>query len=266
MKDGLQGARLGERADSLTAAGFDEVHAATGKSALLRAFAARAYGDDYPAEVAPTGMTTWWILGRCVAGLRIGPGDQLVDLACGSGGPGLWLARASGADLVGVDWSPVAVDSARRRAPAFLPDGRARFVVGDLADSGLASGQADAVLCLDAVAFAADRVAALCEVRRLLRPGGRYVFSATEVASSPDRSWVVDWQPLLSAAGLKMESKEEVPHYAERLQRMYDLWLENLPALEAELGLEMTKKLEQEARAVGPTLQKRRQFVVVARP
>ena len=97
--EGLQGASLGERANRLTAAAFDEVHAATAKSTLLRELAVLAYGDEYPAEVAPTGMTTWWILGRRVAGLRVGPRERLVDLACGSGGPGLWLARAAGADL-----------------------------------------------------------------------------------------------------------------------------------------------------------------------
>jgi SAM-dependent methyltransferase len=263
--EGLQGASLGERANRLTAAGFDQVHVAAAKSTLLREFAALAYGDEYPAEVAPTGMTTWWILGRCIAGLRVGPGERLVDLGCGSGGPGLWLARASGADLVGVDWSHVAVEAARRRAADFLPDGRARFVVGELADSGLPTDEADAVLCLDAVFFAPDRVAALREVRRLLRPDGRYVFSATEVDSPPDRSWVTDWQPLLAAADLEIESKDEVPHYAERLQRMYDLWLENLEALEAEVGFETAAKLEQEARAVAPTLQQRRQFLIVAR-
>ena len=113
--EGLQGASLGERANRLTAAAFDEVHVATAKSTLLRELAVLAYGDEYPAEVAPTGMTTWWILGRCIAGLRVGPGQRLVDLACGSGGPGLWLARASGADLVGGAWSPVAVQRSGRR-------------------------------------------------------------------------------------------------------------------------------------------------------
>jgi ubiquinone/menaquinone biosynthesis C-methylase UbiE len=264
--EGLQGATLGERASRLTAAGFDEVHEATARSTLLPKFAALAYGEEYPAEVRATGMTTWWILGRCISGLRVGPGDTLVDLACGQGGPGLWLARATGADLIGIDWSSVAVEDARRRAPDFVAAGRTRFAVGHLAESGLPSGEADAVLCLDALVFAPDRVAALREVRRLLRAGGRFVFSATEMPSPEDQSWVTDWQPLLAAAYLEVESKEEVPQYAERLQRMYDLWLENLQALQAELGAPMAARLEQEARTVGPTLQRRRQFLIVARP
>ena len=77
---------------------------------------------------------------------------------------------------------------------------------------------------------------------------------------------MTDWQPLLAAADLQIERKDEVPHYAERLQRMYDLWLENLGPLEAEVGVETAAKLEQEARAVGPTLPQRRQFLIVAQP
>ena len=35
--------------------------------------------------------------------LDMSPGSLLVDLACGRGGPGLWLARQIGAALVGVE-------------------------------------------------------------------------------------------------------------------------------------------------------------------
>src|SRR6266700_4167208 len=136
----LPGARRGETPRPISAATFDQAHGVTARSALIWRLAAQAYGEDYPAEVQPWGMTTWWVLGRCVAGLLVGPGHLLVDLACGRGGPGLWLARATGADLVGVDWSPVAVEAASARVAAFVPPQRARFVVGDLGASGLPDG------------------------------------------------------------------------------------------------------------------------------
>ncbi|HKB93829.1 MAG TPA: class I SAM-dependent methyltransferase [Gaiellaceae bacterium] len=266
VEEGLQGAYLGERASSLSAAGFDHVHAAAARNKVLSKLAALAYEDDYPAEVEPMGTTTWWTLGRCVSALRVGPGATLVDLACGRGGPGLWLARATGADLVGIDWSQVAIIDARQRTGDFLPTGRARFEVGDLEDSGLPGGEADAVLCLDAVLFASDRVAALREVRRLLRDDGRYVFTATEAASADDASSVTAWRPLLAAAGLALESKEEVPRYTERLRRMYRLWLDNLEMIKGEIGADMAATLEQEAHIAVPRLRDRRQFLFVARP
>ena len=92
----------------INAEAFDLDHGTTARSQLMWQLAAQAYGEDYPAEVQPWGGTTWWLLGRYVSELRVGPGQQLVDLACGRGGPGLWVARATGADLIGIDWSPVA--------------------------------------------------------------------------------------------------------------------------------------------------------------
>lgn len=259
------GALRGPAPMPISSAIFDEEHGALGRSELIWRLAAEAYGEDYPADVQPWGLTTWWVLGRCVSALRVGPGQVLVDLACGRGGPGLWLARATGAELIGVDWSPVAVEAAINRTPVFVPSDQARFLVGDLTASGLADRCADAVVCLDAVFFAEDRIAALREVRRLLRPGGRYAFTAPETDPPTRAAHVPDWTPLLEAAGLEPESKEEVPRFAEQLGRMYTLWLEHLDELRAEIGDAAAERLEAEARTVGPTLQSRRHLSIVAR-
>src|SRR6476620_8477298 len=102
----IPGARPGPMVDREE---FDRELLMTGRSELLWRLTAQACGDEYPVEVQPWSDTTWWLLGRCVSGLRIGPGAVLGDLACGRGGPGLWLARATGASLIGVDWSEVAI-------------------------------------------------------------------------------------------------------------------------------------------------------------
>ncbi len=261
----LQGAHRGPLPRPVSPSTFDRAHGFTARSELIWRLAAQAYGADYPEEVQALGMTTWWTLGRCVSALRVGPGRLLVDLACGRGGPGLWLSRATGADLIGVDWSPVAVEAATNRAAAFVPPGRARFLVGDLAASGLPDGEADALVCLDAVFFAEDRIAALREVHRLLRPEGRYLFTATEVPTPTQAFHVHDWTPLLEAAGLQLEHKEEIPRFAEQLGRMYHLWLEHLEEIRAEIGAEAADRLEGEARTLGPSLASRRAMLIVAR-
>ena len=50
---------------------------------------------------------------------QVGPGQAMLDLACGRGGVGLWLARATGAQLTGVDFSPVGITAATARAPGW---------------------------------------------------------------------------------------------------------------------------------------------------
>jgi hypothetical protein len=71
---------------------FDRAHGQYAKSELFWQVSKRTYGADCPTEVQAWGMTTWWTLGRFVSGLRLGPGQLLLDLACGRGGIGLWLA------------------------------------------------------------------------------------------------------------------------------------------------------------------------------
>ena len=52
--------------------------------------------------------------------LQVRPGEMLADLACGAGGPGLWMARETGALLTGVDPSPAGLAAARDRAAGAL--------------------------------------------------------------------------------------------------------------------------------------------------
>jgi ubiquinone/menaquinone biosynthesis C-methylase UbiE len=243
---------------------FDRAHGTTAKNELLWQLAGEAYGPDYPAELQAWGMTTWWTLGRFVSGLRVGPGADLVDLACGRGGVGLWLARATGCRLTGVDWSPAAVAEAAARAAQFVPEDRATFTVGELTNTGLPDGVADAIVCADALFFALDRIAALAEVARVLRPGGRLVFTADESGDATRPSAVPDWAPLIRAGGLTVVSREEIPGWAEQLQRMYDNWVANEDRLRASLDEASVADLLGEAAAVGPTLARRTGVVYTA--
>lgn len=259
----MRGAHVPPR-DDITPEAFDRAHGTTAKNELLWRLSREAYGDDYPDEIQPWGMTTWWTLGQFVAGLRVGRGQRLVDLACGRAGVGLWLARATGAQLTGVDWSPAAVSAATARAPQFIPAERASFVVGDLAATGLEPASADGVVCADAVFFATDRVAAFAEMARILRRGGRFVFTADE-SDDPDRqSAVPDWGPIIRTGGLNVVARVEIPHWREDLQRMYDTWLANVDELRAGLDEESMNDLIGEATAVGPTLSRRTGVLYIA--
>src|SRR6476619_6180232 len=120
---GLPGATW-NRPDDFDAGAFDVAFVSQSKNRLQQELAAEAYGPDYPVEVEPYEMTTWWTLGQLIAHARMNPGSHLGDLACGRGGAGLWLARATGANLVGVDWSEAAIADAVRRTTSFLPEGR----------------------------------------------------------------------------------------------------------------------------------------------
>jgi SAM-dependent methyltransferase len=149
-----------------TAAGFDtEFATVAGSPGVRRVW--RQASPDLPSQIEPYSFVSVALLRHVADALALLPGTTLVDLGCGRGGPGFWLARVQGAQLIGVDFSAVAVQQATDRAGLFGLADRARFVVGDLAATGLADGAADAVVSIGR--------AALCRrprPRRAARHGG----------------------------------------------------------------------------------------------
>jgi ubiquinone/menaquinone biosynthesis C-methylase UbiE len=202
---------------------------------------------DLPAEVEPYSFVSAALLRHVARALALAPGETLVDLGCGRGGPGLWLTRLAGACLLGVDFSAVAVRQAGRRARLFGLDAAARFVVGDLAATGLADAVADAVVSVDALHFAADVPAAGREVLRVLRPGRRLVLTGWQPRTAEDPRLPgrlrVDWAAALGSAGLADVAVEARPEWHELFTRVYEVALE----LDA-TGDEALAALQHEAR------------------
>src|SRR5947209_18444841 len=98
-----------------------------------------------------------------VARAELGPGDRVVDLACGTGNAAL-LAAALGARVIGVDAAPRLLHVARERAHA---GGLAvEFRQGDLLDLPVGDGAADVVLSVFGVVFAPDPASAVHEIAR----------------------------------------------------------------------------------------------------
>ena len=103
-----------------------------------------------------------------------GPGERVLELACGPGGVGI-----AAAGLVGpageVVLSDVAAEmtaiAAARAAAAGL--GNVRTLTLDLDDLGQPDQAYDVVLCREGLMFALDPAHAVAEIRRILRPGGR---------------------------------------------------------------------------------------------
>lgn len=131
-----------------------------------------------PPHLLSTSLLSWDGIAEVTNALRLSAGNTLLDLACGRGGYGLEIAARTGARLVGVDFSSEAIRQAAEHAHRL---GRsADFRVGDLAATGLDTGSVDAVLCVDAIQFAAQPAAAYRELRRVLASKGRAVLTCWE--------------------------------------------------------------------------------------
>ena len=106
-------------------------------------------------------------------------GLTTAELGCGAGQVSRWL-RSQGATTVGVDVSHRMLVNAVRLDQGEPPGLRGRWVQGDAARLPLAAATFDlAVSSYGALPFLPDLDVVFAEVARILRPGGRWVFSLT---------------------------------------------------------------------------------------
>jgi len=226
------------------AAGYDLVFEALPRSpTLARLWRDHAMGADFPDGFEHISFVTLGEIGAMRDALALPHDGTLVDLACGMGGPGLWVARESGARLVGIDISASGLAGARGRAARVAMGDRARFVQATFARTGLDAGSADGVMTIDALQYAPDKRAALLEVARILRPGGRFAFACFEldakrVVGLPvlGTDPVDDYCRLLSECGFGVIDYDETPGWRERLTSAYQAIIDAKEALTAEMG------------------------------
>jgi SAM-dependent methyltransferase len=172
------------------------------------------------------------------------PGVSVLDVGCGTGGPGRFLTRELGCDYLGVDFSPSAVALAREYA-AGLP---CRYAVAYAPP--LPAGPVDVVILLEAMLAIEDKDALIRAVASALAPGGRFAFTleegapltAAERASMPDPDtvWLSPIEEVaasLERAGLAVTSLED--HSAEHramAQALTDAYAADATRISAQIG------------------------------
>jgi len=132
---------------------------------------------DRTNAVLSLGMDAGW-RGRVVDAVAPVPGERVLDLAAGTGTSSLPFARAR-ARVVACDFSPGMLAVGRRTHPD-LP-----FVAGDALALPFADGAFDAVTMSFGLRNTADPGAALREMARVTRPGGRLVVCEFSTPANP---------------------------------------------------------------------------------
>lgn len=132
------------------------------------------YGEDL-------GQASWLTLDELRGWLplmRLDAAQEGLEACCGSGGVTCRLARETGARWAGVDINVHGIEAASRLAARDGLSSRVSFHVLDASRPlPFPDESFDAVLCNDSINHLPDRLAVLRDWRRLLRPGGRLLFT-----------------------------------------------------------------------------------------
>lgn len=139
----------------------------------------------------PSLYEKWWvpaIMGECAEDLVdaafLQPGERVLDVACGTGVVARAAARRLGSTIsvTGIDINETMIGTAQVFSEAGVVE-NIQWIAGDAANLPFETSTFDVVLCQQGLQFMPERIAALSEVARVLRPGGRLIASVWKSGS-----------------------------------------------------------------------------------
>ena len=159
-----------------------------------------------------------------IARLQPQPGQHLIDIGCGVGGPARYLAATTGARVSGIDLTPEFIAVADELATMTGLSDKADFQVGDALNLPFDASAFDAGYTQNVSMSVPDKARFFAEAARVLKPGARFV--AGEVAQGPggDVIYPVPWA--MTAEISHLTTPEETAAILEdagfRVEAMHD--------------------------------------------
>ncbi len=189
---------------------------------VLETIRKETFGEDI-------GQNSWSTIDeydRFLSWLDLRPEHHILEVASGSGGPGLYVNKRAGCRVTGIDANEAGVATAIQSAADSNQADRVTFIVANANSPLPFDGDSfDAILCIDSMNHLPDRLKVLQEWRRILRPGRRAIFTDPVVISGPVtndelalRSSIGLFlfvpigvnEKLIEAAGLRLVKQEDV--------------------------------------------------------
>ena len=146
--------------------------------------------DTFGTDIGQNSWLTVDEYERMLPWLNLTADSHVLEVASGSGGPAHYLARTTGCRVTGIDANESGVTTASQMVSQMTKNsaeaGRVSFKVAD-ANSELpfAPDSFDALLCIDSMNHFSKRLGVFREWHRVLRPGGRALFTDPVVITGP---------------------------------------------------------------------------------
>ena len=204
-------------------------------------------------------------LAECLAP---GPGDLVLDVGCGIGGPARLLAEQRACRVLGIDLTEAYCETARALSGLVGLAARNSFVCADATALPLRTASIDQAWSQHAAMNIADKPTLYAEIARVLKPGGRFVLHDVVAgpggppyypepwAADPAQSFLIPPEAVIAAvtqSGLRLlEALDEREATLE--------WFRGAPRRRAVLGEELAGMVAN----LGRSLEERRLGVLIA--
>jgi len=205
------------------------------RAAIAAEIRQEVYGEDI-------GQNSWLTADeyrKCFTWLDLHPASRVLEIASGSGGPALFMARTTGCWVTAVDNNESGIATANRMAQEQGLDRRVQFQHGDASlPLPFDDESFDAVVCIDAINHLPGRLQVLKDWHRVLKSGGHILFTDPitvtglltheEIAIRSSAGFYLYAPPdedarLIREAGFELIAREDVTENVARLSgRWYD--------------------------------------------
>lgn len=148
---------------------------------VLSAVRREAFGEDI-------GQNSWITTDEYdtfYSWLDLSPGDHVLEVASGSGGPALYLAKKFNCQITGIDINEEGIKTANQQAlDTGIMNAAFRLAHADR-ELPFEDGLFDAVMCMDSMNHFRNRLGYLQEWHRVLKAGKRALFTDPVVMTGP---------------------------------------------------------------------------------
>jgi demethylmenaquinone methyltransferase/2-methoxy-6-polyprenyl-1,4-benzoquinol methylase len=183
---------------------------------------------DLLAEVLSFGQNGRW-RAELVARIAASEPKRILDVATGTAGVAIALAKRTDASVIGIDISEAMLARGRERVHAADMDVRIRLRDGRAEELPFPNGSFDAVSFTYLLRYVRDPAATLAELARVLRPGG--IMASLDFFVPPNPAWRAAWwfytRAGLPVAGIALGGSEwwRVGRFlGPNISSFYDVW------------------------------------------
>jgi ubiquinone/menaquinone biosynthesis C-methylase UbiE len=125
--------------------------------------------------------------------MQAGPGDHILDIGSGLGGPARYFASRFSCRVTGIDLTAEFCDVARHLTRLLKLEDRVRIELGDALSMPFAAASFDGAYSMNVSMNIADKHAFYLEIHRVLKPGGWLVLSELAKGEGPEPDYPTAW-------------------------------------------------------------------------